>query len=380
MRLAARVRVGIPLVLAIVTLGLYVPTFWYDFVNYDDPQYVTECPQVRDGLTLDGTRWAFTTLNLGNWHPMAWLSYMAVSQFFGQGPGAHHVLNVALHVANTVLLYAVLLTLTAAPWRSAIVAALFGWHPTRVESVAWIAERKDLLCALFVLLAIWAYARYASMPSWKRYGLVVVAFALALMSKPMAVTLPALLLLLDYWPLQRLSPGKNDNGVWKRILEKLPLFAMSAAAGAVAIFGQAGIKAVASADAVPLGARLANAAVSCVRYLRMAAVPTNLAVFYPRESWSMVQAFAALALLIGITAGVAYSRKRYAVFGWLWFLVAVSPSSACCRSAIRHSRTGTPTSHSSACSSRRSGAWPISSSIRQLGPCVGPARMSRPAR
>jgi tetratricopeptide (TPR) repeat protein len=313
-------RVGIPLVLAVVTVLLFAPTFSYDFVNYDDPLFVTENAHVNRGLTADGVRWAFAIHGPSQYHPLTWLSHMLDVQLFGTRPGAHHAVNVALHTISTLLLYGALLTMTGMPWRSAAVAALFAWHPTRVESVAWIAERKDVLCALFVFATVWAYARYASRPSWWWYAVVLIAYALALMSKPMAITLPVLLLLLDYWPLERWG-----GRIAARIAEKLPLLVIALVSAWLSFLCQMEAKTVASVESFSLAQRLGNAVVSCVRYLRMTVLPTNLAVFYPRQPWASWQVAGAAAILIAITAAVIYARKRYALVGWLWFCVTLLP-------------------------------------------------------
>jgi tetratricopeptide (TPR) repeat protein len=222
--------------------------------------------------------------------------------------------------------------MTGAAWRSAAVAALFGWHPTRVEAVAWIAERKELLCALFVIVTLIAYARYVRRPGWRRYAWVVVAYALALASKPMAITVPVLLLLLDYWPLARLARAGADGVDARRpraaivLLDKLPLVLMALASCVLSYLAQLDANAVASLADVSLTARIGNAIVSCVRYLRMAVVPTNLACFYPRQAWQPWQVIACAALLAAITVGVICSRRAYAIAGWAWYLIALAPA------------------------------------------------------
>ena len=212
-----RLEIWICLVLGLITLALYLPAVRYDFIRYDDQQYVTENPQVQAGLSTDGGRWAFG-FHAGNWHPLAWLSHMLDCQIYGLNPAGHHFTSLLLHAANAVLLFLVLRRLTGATWRSAIVTALFAWHPLHVESVAWIAERKDVLCAFFGLLTLYAYAVSCRSPSKKSYAITLGCFVLALMAKPMAVTLPFVLLLLDYWPLQRLQ----SRSLLTLLLEKSP--------------------------------------------------------------------------------------------------------------------------------------------------------------
>jgi tetratricopeptide (TPR) repeat protein len=325
-------RAGIPLVLAAVCFLVYAPTFSYPFVNYDDPVFVVDNPHVNQGLTADGVRWALGIHGPSQYHPLTWLSHMLDVQLFGLAPGAHHAVNVVIHALTTVLLYHFLLTMTGAACRSAAVAALFGWHPTRVEAVAWIAERKELLCALLVIVTLIAYARYARRRGWRRYAWVVVAYALALASKPMAITVPVLLLLLNYWPLARFAQASAGGADAPRpraaivLLDKLPLLLMALASCVLSYLAQLDANAVASLADVSLTARIGNAIVSCVRYLRMAVVPTSLACFYPRQPWQPWQVIACAAVLAAITVGVIYSRKRYAIVGWGWYLIALAPA------------------------------------------------------
>jgi protein O-mannosyl-transferase len=314
-----RQRVMMPIALAAVTVLLYLPTVGYDYINYDDPVFVYENPHVTAGLTPAGVRWAFEIHGPSQWHPITWLSHMLDVELFGLSPGGHHAVNVLIHAASTVLLYWLLVGATGARWRSAAVAALFGWHPTRVESIAWVAERKDVLCGLFVIATLWAYVHYARKPGVQRYALVVFAYALALMSKPMAIVVPALLLLLDYWPLARLRRSTSI------IVEKLPLLLMALGATYLSYLAQLDAGAVASLEETPIAPRLANAIVSCVRYLRMAIVPTHLAVFYPRQLWQVWQVIGCAAILLAVTGAVVSSRKPYAIVGWAWYLVALAP-------------------------------------------------------
>lgn len=303
----------IPLVLILACLALYSPVRHHAFVNYDDPDYVTANPHVLAGLTVAGVRWALTSTYGANWFPLTWISHMLDVELFGLDAGRHHLTSAVLHACSAVLLFLAFLRMTGARWRSAFVAAAFALHPLRVESVAWAAERKDVLCGLFWMLALLAYARYAERPGPKRYALVAAAFAGALLSKPMAVTLPAVLMLLDYWPLRR-GP---------KLVEKLPLFAMSAAASVVTLLVQGSGGAVLTTAELSLGQRAANAVVSCAAYCLQTLWPSGLAVFYPFRVPAVWEALAALAGLAAVTAAVA--RRRELLAGWLWFLVTLLP-------------------------------------------------------
>jgi hypothetical protein len=264
----------IGLLLALVTLLVYLPVARDGFVNYDDQDYVTENSVVQKGLTGTGIKWAFTTGHASNWHPLTWLSHMADCELFGLNPGAHHLVNVLFHMANVALLFLLLLRLTGELWPSAFIAALFAWHPLHVESVAWIAERKDVLTS-----DKWQVARtekIASVPALSRvtchvslfYGLALFFFALGLMSKPMLVTLPFVMLLLDYWPLQRMTSGQWPvSKVTRLVLEKWPFFLLTAVSCVVTFFGQRNLEAVVTFQDYPLNLRLANALISYEQYL-----------------------------------------------------------------------------------------------------------------
>lgn len=293
--------------LVIVTLIVYAQAAQFDFVNYDDPDYVTNNPHVRAGLTADGVRWAFTSTEAANWFPVTRLTHLLDVQLFGVAPGAHHIVNVLLHAAAVALLFAFLFAATGARWPSALVALVFAIHPLHVESVAWISERKDVLCALFWFLALWAYVR-------GRWWLVYVAFVLGLMSKPMIVTLPFTLLLLDRWPLKR--------GLQLR--EKIPLFVLSAAGAAVTYASQSGSGAVKPAGAISL----ANALVSYAVYLLKTIWPSDLAPFYPYPgSIPAWQPIVAVAILGAVTFAAFRTRRSapYFLMGWLWFLGTLVP-------------------------------------------------------
>lgn len=339
--------------LALITLLLYSQVLFSDFVNYDDPDYVSENPMVQRGLSWEGVVWAFTTGHMGNWHPLTWLSHMLDWQLFGDWAGGHHWVNVLLHVANALLLLRLLQSLTGSLWRSALVAALFAWHPLRVESVAWIAERKDVLSTLFFLLALGAYCRRARQSearspasetepkpevrgrsAWRAQAPAWGWYVLSLLSKPMFVTLPVVLLLLDFWPLRRMRVARGDasgeNGCdWRGLLaEKVPFFVLALVSSIVTLIVQQRGGSVSALDAVPLGARVANALAGYVAYLGKLFWPVDLAVIYPmRTHWAAWKLVVAGAILLCVTLAVfARARQqRYAVVGWLWFLATLLP-------------------------------------------------------
>ncbi len=321
------VLLGALLVLA--TLLLYGRVAHHEFLVYfDDDFYVTKNIHVSTGLHLGNVVWAFTSFYQANWHPFTWLSHMTDCQLFGLSSGFHHFVNVILHAVNVLLLFWLLQKSTGAVWRSFLVAALFAVHPLNVETVAWVAERKSLLSALFSLLTIAAYGWYVRRPDWKKYLVVVSAFALALMSKPMAVSLPLVLLLLDYWPLERYAdlPFRRR---WLRLsMEKLPLLLLSAASSAVTIVAQRSVGAVADASELPFSLRLENAAVSYVTYIGKMLWPAKLAVFYPHPWHSLPwpEVVASTVILAGITMAVLYfHRARYLVMGWFLFVTTLIP-------------------------------------------------------
>jgi protein O-mannosyl-transferase len=305
-----------------ITLAAYAPVFRYGLVDYDDIAYITDNPSVRAGLTLGGAQWAFTTGYMANWHPLTWLSHMLDVQLFGDAAGGYHAINLFLHALNTLLLFGVFRSMTGSLERSAFVAALFAVHPMHVESVAWVAERKDVLSTLFWLLAMWAYSSYARAPRWSSYATVAACLALGLLSKPMVVTLPCVLLLLDVWPLRRpLRAGL----LW----EKLPLFALALASSVVTVIAQRRGGAMVRVDLVPLPVRATNAIVAYAQYIRKMLWPVDLAAMYPmsRGFPDPVALSAAVALLIAITALAVRERRRYpyVLVGWLWFLGTLVP-------------------------------------------------------
>jgi Flp pilus assembly protein TadD len=297
---------------------------------FDDQGFLHDNPTVLNGLTVAGIRWALTTFSTGNWYPLTWVSHMVDVQLFGLRPGPHHLVNCAFHALNTALLFLVLRRLTGAFWSCAFVAALFAVHPLHVESVAWIAERKDLLSGLCWILALGAYGRYAAFPGVRRYALVVLVFVLGLMAKPMVVTLPAVLLLLDWWPLGRLPrAGAGGKALSALVIEKIPLFALAAAVGLVTARAQESVGAMAS-DAVYRPAwRVANALIANAVYLGKFFWPTDLAAYYPfqlggRPAW---QVGAALLLPVGVSIAAIVARNRCPAFavGWFWHLITLAP-------------------------------------------------------
>lgn len=323
---------GVCLFLTAITWLVFGQTLHFQFINFDDNDYVLKNAQVARGLTIEGIVWAFTHVHSSNWHPLTWISHMVDCQFYGLNPGGHHLTNTLIHAATAILLFVVVRQMTGALWRSAFIAAVFAIHPLRVESVAWVAERKDVLSGLFFMLTIGAYVRYARAP-WSpfRYGLVVFLFALGLMCKPMLVTVPFVLLLLDYWPLNRLAtlPGQDKAALKihrRLILEKLPLLGLGFASCAVTLFAQRASMQPVARISLPL--RLGNAVVSYTDYLREMFWPADLAVLYPWEEarLSASNIVPSIVLLAGLSAAVfILRRRRYLVTGWLWYLLMLGP-------------------------------------------------------
>jgi tetratricopeptide (TPR) repeat protein len=323
--------------LALVTLVVYLPTLYHGFVEYDDQQYVTDNPRVQAGLTWTGLIWAFG-FHAGNWHPLTWLSHMMDCQVFGAWAGGHHLTNILLHVASTLLLFSVLNRMTSlradasarqadTMWRSAAVAALFAWHPLHVESVAWVAERKDVLCAFFWMLTLWLYVRYAGKPSVARYLFALGSFVLCLMSKPMGVTLPFVLLLLDYWPLKRFTIYDLRFTIFKTLLlEKVPFLVMSAVACVLTL--QAQEIAIVSTAGLSVSQRVAHALAAYNHYLAAMFVPRHLAVYYPYQIHLPTLTIACAVIVLGLTTLLAITnirRRPYLMVGWLWYLGTLVP-------------------------------------------------------
>ena len=313
---------GICIALAALSWLVFGQTLWHDFVNYDDPRYVYENTNITEGLSISGIVWAFTHIHSMNWHPLTTISHMLDCQLYGLKAGWHHFTNVLLQSIAVMLLFVGLLQMTGAFWRSAFVAAVFAIHPLRVESVAWIAERKDVLSGVFFMLTLLAYLYYVRLPRTGRYLVVAFVFACGLMSKPMLVTLPFVLLLVDYWPLDRIK-----GQVSKRVLEKIPLIALSAVSSIATLVAQKG--AVGYTEELPVFERFNNAVLSYVLYIWQMLWPVNLAVFYPHPEnrlplWQISSSFL---LLVSVTAVAIALRKQrpYLITGWLWYLGTLVP-------------------------------------------------------
>jgi len=323
--------------LIVMTLAVYWQVLGYDFVNYDDDGYITENPSVREGLTKKNFLWAFTSFHIGNWHPLTWISHMLDCELFGLKPGMHHLTNLLFHTVNSLLLFLVLRRMTGSIWRSGFVAALFALHPLHVESVAWIAGRKDVLSTLFWMLTLWAYVRYCERPAAFRYFLILIFFALGLMAKPMLITLPFILLLLDYWPLNRLNldwADKKNNmqfqtsSIFRLVLEKVPLFAITGLLVVVTFFAADKPGLLTSLDDLSLEARAANALVSYVSYIRKMVWPGDLAVFYPHPGTVPVWQVGGTGLLficVSIMFIGVFRSRPYLLVGWLWYLGTLVP-------------------------------------------------------
>jgi hypothetical protein len=321
-------------VLFIITVVVFAGALKGQFLNYDDPQYVTQLPEVREGLSWANASWALSATHAANWHPLTWWSLQLDASIHGLNPAPFHLTNVLLHAASVWLLYTLLESATGAWWPSTLAAAVFGWHPLRAESVAWISERKDVLSMFLGLLALLTYGRYVRRRNWRRYLAVTIVFALALGAKPMMVTLPFLMLLLDYWPLGRmLIPLPHDRGSesgWLRLLpEKLPWLVMSAGACWIALAGQVRWGATRSWDQVGVSLRLARAVVSYATYVGEFFWPNSLVVFYPFTHLSLAQGTVqgALAFLV-VVSTITWLLRRlcpYLIVGWCWYLIAALP-------------------------------------------------------
>jgi tetratricopeptide (TPR) repeat protein len=326
--------------LALVTMAVYWPATQCDFINFDDDLYVTANVHVQGGLTLESIKWAFLNSVASNWHPVAMLSHMLDCQFYSLNPWGHHLTSMLIHTLNSILVYALLQQLTSARWRSFFVAALFAVHPLHVESVTWIAERKDVLSGFFGLLTLIFYTHYSrkqgvvesnalNAPPFHRfatlnYPLALLFFGLGLMSKPMLVTLPFVMLLLDYWPLRRFKPGR----VWFLVMDKIPFFVLAAVSSYVALLVQEHAGAAAATADLPWSARGENALISYCRYLGKLLWPSNLAVFYPHPGhWPQVEVLLAGLFLVAVSIFIFSQRRRYpfALVGWFWFCGTLVP-------------------------------------------------------
>ena len=315
--------------LFILAWAVFAQTLRYDFVNYDDPGYVYQNTGITSGISFANVTWAFTHVHSENWHPLTTITHMLDCQLYGLNAGWHHFTNVLLHCVAVVLLFAALQQMTGVLWRSAFVSAVFAVHPLHVESVAWIAERKDVLSAVFFMLTLLAYLRYTRAPSIGRYLIVAIVLALGLMSKPMLVTLPFILLLLDYWPLGRFEARRSNTGrkVLQLVVEKIPLIALSAVSSIVTFLAQRG--AIGWTEQLPVATRISNALIAYVVYIRQMFWPERLAVFYPHleNRVPIWEISLSLLVLVGITAAAFVFRKKapYCVIGWLWYLGMLVP-------------------------------------------------------
>jgi tetratricopeptide (TPR) repeat protein len=315
--------------LALLTWIVFGQTLWHDFVNYDDPRYVYQNTKITSGLNIAGIAWGFSHIHSENWHPLTTISHMLDCSLYGLKAGGHHFSSVLFHTIAVVLLFLALQQMSGALWKSAFVAAVFAIHPLHVESVAWVAERKDVLSGVFFMLTLLVYVHYVRAPSTWRYLIVAFVFALGLMSKPMLVTLPFVLLLLDYWPLGRITDQRSHTGhqLLSLLVEKIPLIALSAVSSVVTFVAQRG--AIGWTEQLPMLPRVNNALVSYVIYVRQMFWPSNLAVFYPHPEnrLSPWEISLALAILIGITMGAVILRKKapYFIIGWYWYLGMLVP-------------------------------------------------------
>lgn len=335
---------SICLCMALLTFVVYGQVKDHAFIDFDDYEYITENPHVRSGLNADNIVWAFTSYHSNNWHPITWISHMADAQIFGLNPAGHHLVNVFFHILNSILLLLLLRRLTGDLWTSAFVAALFALHPLHVESVAWAAERKDVLSTFFWLLTTWMYVRYTETPDWKRYSMIMLFFTLGLMSKQMLVTLPFVLLLLDYWPLGRIAGKegqKRDTGksrplaasretlIGRLILEKVPLFSLALIAAIIVFVVQQRSGVLYSLTPFPFQIRLENALVSYAGYMGKMFWPFSLAVFYPHplHNLALWKVLGAAGLLIAVSAAVIWKGRRYPylITGWFWYLGTLVP-------------------------------------------------------
>ena len=336
----------ISLLLIVATLAVYWQVRHHEFINIDDNIYIIENTQVQKGFTGESIAWAFTTGYSANWHPLTWISHMLDYQLYGLNPTGHHLTNLLFHIINTILLFIVFKRMTKSIWPSAFVAAIFALHPLHVESVAWATERKDTLSTFFWVLTMWAYVRYLEQPDWKRYMLAVLLFVLGLMSKPMLVTLPFVLLLMDYWPLRRLEAEKQSGSGERKVSkernvinrkaqiidlvkEKISFFALAAVSSVITFFVQRNSGVMSSWEGLPMDIRLANASVAYANYIVKTIWPTGLAMFYPLlmsrlPAWQIV---AAGLTLVSLSIAVIRAARRcpYLVVGWLWYVGTLVP-------------------------------------------------------
>jgi hypothetical protein len=336
------VKIIICILLTLSTFAVYWQVQDHDFINFDDDVYITNNLNVQAGLTIESVKWAFTTSHPPYWHPVTWLSHMLDYQLYGLNPKGHYLTNLFLHITSVLILFIVLLRMTGKLWQSGFVAAMFAFHPLNVESVAWLAERKNILSTLFWLMTMWAYTHYAEKPTIKRYSLVFLFFTLGLMSKPMLVTLPFVLLLLDYWPLRRFKFRQersrdeilekniaNKSEVFRLVLEKVPLFLLTIGLSIVTFYTQKMAGAVRSLDLFSLETRFTNAMFSYLEYLQKMIWPSGLSILYPHPGNALPawQGIVCGMVLVGITIiSIRLIRKTpYFAVGWFWYLGTLIP-------------------------------------------------------
>jgi tetratricopeptide (TPR) repeat protein len=326
-RARGRRPLWICLALTALNLFIYSPVRSFEFVNWDDPSYITENAMVMKGLSGETFHWAITTARSPYWHPVTWLTHLLDVRLFGLDAGWHHVTNLIFHAINTLLIFGLFRTMTGDEWRSAFIAAVFGVHPLHVESVAWVTERKDVLSTFFWALTVWAYTAYVRAPTLRGYLPVVAFFGLAVMSKPMVVTLPAVLLLFDIWPLRRVSLTAFDRQSWTRaLLDKIPLLAITIGTSIATVVIQRDVGAMAGLDALPLPVRIANAIMGYLSYIWMTVWPAGLAAFYPIKQYPGWLVALAAVSLVAVTIAVVLARsKPYLLVGWFFYLVTLSP-------------------------------------------------------
>jgi hypothetical protein len=327
-------------VLFLISAGLvaaiaiaYEPMRHNGFVDYDDTEYITKNPNVTGGITCDSVIWAFTKTHAANWHPLTWLSHMLDCELFGLDPLGHHLVSLMFHIANTLLLFRILNSVTGATWASAFAAAVFALHPFQVESVVWASERKTVISGLFWLLTIAAYIHYTRQPRLRRYLLVLLVFGLCIMTKPVVVTLPLVLLLLDYWPLERLNRGSPPAGktvpLSRLFIEKIPLLVLSAILSVMTIIAQRSGGVLIELEKMPLDYRIANMFVSYIRYIYKMIWPSEMAVLYPLPPLNLLKTTVVVCTLLFVLMSVLSiyigRRRRYAAVGWLWYVGTLVP-------------------------------------------------------
>jgi len=315
----------IHIILVVLILAVFRQVSQFDFVNIDDGTYVTENSHVLSGITLEGIHWAFSTTYAEFWHPLTWISLMLDHQLYGLNAGAYHTTNLTLHILSTLLLFWLFNRMTGTPWRSAFVAALFGIHPLHVESVVWIAERKDVLSGFFWMLTLCLYVYYTEKQTIKRYGLVLCSFVLALLSKPMVITLPVIMILLDYWPIKRFKLQKGNVILWQ-VKEKFPFFILSATFSIITIYAR--YKPYGKDFQSPFSSYIANAAVAFLKYVEKTFWPQDMAFFYPFSAQISI-GYLCVSLLLIITISVfvlvMVQQQPYLFVGWLWYAVSILP-------------------------------------------------------